>query len=193
MSTKLEGPFLHLSGLILGMQLHTFRGGFLLVSREVLPSVLGALALPPVTFPPTKGGVVLNFDQCSYLDDPIHALSSGPKATALLAFGGLIEPVKREFSKKRCAHKKGTHRALRGADSYGKYYTAASAHYSARLCAGFARTVSAYLNNTVLHGEVSALVSGVLHGKRLPRNSVDAKFFHDSFNHGEQRVLSSTP
>mgnify|MGYP003941231743 CR=1 FL=1 len=107
----------------------------------------------------------------------------------MLAFGGLIEPVKREFSKKRCAHKKGTHRALRGADSYGKYYTAASAHYSARLCAGFARTVSAYLKNTVLHGEVSALVSGVLHGKRLPRNSVDAKFFHDSFNHGEQRVL----
>jgi len=136
-----------------------------------------------------EGGSVTNFDQCSYLDDPVHALSSGPKATALLSFGGLIEHVKREFGKKRCAHKKGTHRALRGADDKGKYYTSASARYSASLCAGFARCIRKYLAGTAAHGEVSALVAGVLHGKRLPKNSVDAKFFHDSFNHGEQRVL----
>ena len=33
------------------------------------------------------------------------------------------------------------------------------------------------------------LVAGVLQGKRLPFNSVNAKFFHDAFNHSEQRVL----
>ena len=33
------------------------------------------------------------------------------------------------------------------------------------------------------------LVAGVLQGKRLPFNSINAKFFHDAFNHSEQRVL----
>ena len=41
----------------------------------------------------------------------------------------------------RCSHKKGTHAALRGADSYGKYKTAGSERYSSALC----RTLAAIL------------------------------------------------
>ena len=40
-----------------------------------------------------------------------------------------------------CSHKKGTHAALRGADSYGKYKTAGSERYSSALC----RTLAAIL------------------------------------------------
>ena len=134
------------------------------------------------------GAVIHIIDQCRYLDDEVNAVNTGPKATALLFAGAAIEPGTQEFKGKRCRHAHGTHKPLRGTDAEGKYLTAGTARYSSKLCGGISRVVIRCIG-TVTPGEVSALVAGVLHGKRLPRGSVDAQYFHDCWNHSETRVL----
>ena len=56
------------------------------------------------------------------------------------------------------------------------YATVGTEAYSARLCAAYARVARRTLADSgpVQQAEAAALVAGVLHGKRLPRNSVDA-------------------
>ena len=134
------------------------------------------------------GAIILMVDQCAYLDDEASAVNTGPKATAMMFIGKVIEAARREFSGKRCKHKHGTHRPLRGVDERGTYLTASTAKYSAKFCAAHARCIASSLGN-VAPAEVAALVAGVLQGKRVPKGSVDSQFIHDCFNHGEQRVL----
>ena len=73
------------------------------------------------------------------------------------------------------------------------YATVGTEAYSARLCAAYARIARRALADgaPIEQAEAAALVAGVLHGKRLPRNSVDARFFHDICNHSEQRVIEN--
>ena len=141
----------------------------------------------------TNASLVLH-DQCRFLDDEAHAVTTGPKATSLLASDVAAPHVQAVLGDKRCMHRHGTHRALRGTvGNTTTYATVGSERYSARYCAALALAI----RRTIADGrpqqpaEVSALVAGVLHGKRLPRHSVDARFFHDIFNHSEHRVLQN--
>ena len=85
------------------------------------------------------GAIILMVDKCAYLDDEASAVNTGPKATAMMFIGKVIEAARREFSGKRCKHKHGTHRPLRGVDERGTYLTASTAKYSAKFCAAHAR------------------------------------------------------
>ena len=131
-------------------------------------------------------------DQCMWLDDPATAVETGPKATAVMVSGNISNHTHAELGARRCRHSRGTHRALRGTvNDQGTYATVGTERYSARFCAAIARIIRRALADgpAIQLAEVSALVAGVLHGKRTPQNSVDARFFHDICNHSEQRVV----
>ena len=131
-------------------------------------------------------------DQCTALDDPARAVSTGPKATAFLVSGNAAPFAEAIFKNKRCRHPKGTHRPIRGTDDKGVYLTAGTEVYSSRLCEWIATVVKGWLGSlgvAVDRGEITAMVAGVLHGKRLPKDSVDGKFFHRIGNHSERRRL----
>ena len=74
------------------------------------------------------------FDQCTALDDPARAVTTGRKATAILVSGNAAPFAETIFRNKRCRHPKGTHRPIRGTDDNGVYLTAGTEVYSSRLC-----------------------------------------------------------
>ena len=128
------------------------------------------------------------FDQCETLDDPQAAFNTGPKATAILSSEKLGRAIAKRFGHLRCTHAPGTHKPIRGATADGRFMTAGTEVYSSRMNQLVAQSVIEILGS-VDRGEVTAMVAGVLHGKRLPKGSVDGKFFHAIANHSEHRVV----
>ena len=78
-------------------------------------------------------------DLCTFQDiiPSPHALRT-EKATAFLVSQNAASSAGAHLDGFRCNHKKGTHKALRGADDYGGYKTAGSESYSSALCRALA-------------------------------------------------------
>ena len=136
----------------------------------------------------SSGAEDITIDQCEYLDSPAAAHETGPKATSMLFSPGLLPLAEPRFRGRRCTHARGTHKAIRGANASGTYMSVGTQRYSARLCEAIAGVFRDWLADTVQPGTVSALVAGVIQGKRLVRHGVTDEFFHQILNHSEHRV-----
>ena len=134
---------------------------------------------------------IMAYDQCRTQNSPADVYKVGRKATANMSSDDAGEVVAMEFGGLRCNHPAGTHKPLRGADERGTYRTSGTHVYSSTLCSKYASCCREVLSkqDAVQPGEVSALVAGVLHGKRVPRGSIDARFLHSITNHSEARVV----
>ena len=125
-----------------------------------------------------KGATVTVCDQCEWG-------ASGEKATALLACGNSSADVKMTFAK-RCSHGKGAHTVLRGVNASGSYRTSGTEAYESGFCADL---VACLIPAAGAAPAELACVAGVLHGKRTPDSAITSDFVHNTFNHGETRVL----
>ena len=162
--------------------------------RHVLPDCAKAVHMfdhPAwVLFASATNATELIWDQCMKAPEP--ALSP-VKSSIWLCTPDILPYIKAEFGEpphSLCNHPPKTHKALRGADSSGKYLTSTTRceNYSGLTNQSIARAIQQLIDPT-LDGHEVAAVAGVVRGKVVPRHAVNHQFIHDSFNHDEARVL----
>ena len=86
------------------------------------------------------------------------------KATAWLATAPLAKEVAARFGPLQCNHPAGTHKPLRGVDTFGKYITTAWENYSTKTISIIGECFHAVLN---AGNKSTVLVAGVRQGQQV--------------------------